>query len=513
MLSWTLYISFLGAAALLLLPRESTRRARMLALAVALAGFAFGLGGSGGVEPHKVHTLIDIPCIPALGIHFHLAVDGVSLIVVWLTGLAAIAGVLFSWNLTHRPREFFALFLLLVGGSYGVALSYDLFFLFLAYVTAITPLYFLIALWGSGRREHAAAKLALYSSVGLALVLVGIIAAFSLAGGRTTSLLALAHHPFPRYFQLWAFPVVFVGFGLLAGLWPFHTWAPGSQSSAPTAAAIVLGGILMNLGAYGCLRVGMTLFPEALGAWDFKVLGFSSWRDVFALLAVIGIAAGALGGLVQKDLKRVIGYSGITRMGFALLGLMSMNPAGAGGAVLELFSNGITTALLFGVAGRMLQDRTHTIELAKLSPLRLAQVLPFAAATFALATLASMGMPAFSGFVAEVQVLIGAWQDYPTLTVLAGIGILVGAASALRALQQSFLPNTEVCRLSESSASPLPDESRSLAPVSLPEKAGALLLLGATLLIGLYPRLLMDLIIPSFNSELFQWLQREGGWR
>src|SRR6202041_3272280 len=345
---------------------------------------------------------------------------------------AAIAGILFSWNLEIREREFFAFFLALIGGVYGVFLSFDLFLLFVFYDSAIVPKYFLIAIWGSTRREYAAMKLALYSFAGSAMVLIGLLAAYAASGSHSTSLDALGHANLPVSSQMWLFPLVFVGFGILAGMWPFHTWAPTGHVAAPTAASMLLAGVVMKLGAYGCLRVGIGLFPHGLDPWGFSFIGIGSWRDVFAWLAVIGIVYGALVALAQTDFKFVIGYSSVSHMGFVLLGLMTLNQIGLDGAVLQMFSHGVIAGLLFAIAGRMVYDRTHTRDLGELGPMGLAQVIPFAAITFAIAGVASMGLPGFSGFVAELQVLVGAWHANPLWTVAAGIGIIVGVAYTWR---------------------------------------------------------------------------------
>jgi NADH-quinone oxidoreductase subunit M len=221
-----------------------------------------------------------------------------------------------------------------------------------------------------------------------------------LAGAKTFDLIQLSQFAFPANFQAWAFPLVFVGFAILAGLWPFHTWAPTGHVAAPTAASMLLAGVVMKLGAYGALRVAMTLFPQGLNAW----------REVIAILAVIGIVYGAMVALVQKDFKFVIGYSSVSHMGFVLLGLMTLTSIGLSGAVLQMFSHGIIAGLLFGVVGRMVYERTHTRDLADLELMNLNRALPFAAFTFVIGGLASMGMPGFSGFIAELQVLIGAWH-------------------------------------------------------------------------------------------------------
>jgi NADH-quinone oxidoreductase subunit M len=299
---------------------------------------------------------------------------------------------------------------------------------------------------------------------------------------------------------------VFVGFAILAGLWPFHTWAPTGHVAAPTAASMLLAGVVMKLGAYGCLRVAMTIFPRGLDPWQFKVLGLGSWTEVFSLLAVIGIVYGAMVALVQKDFKFVIGYSSVSHMGFVLLGLMTLNPTGLNGAVLQMFSHGIIAGLLFAIVGRMVYDRTHTRELSELGSMNLNRLIPFAAVTFTIASVASMGLPGFSGFVAELQVLVGAWNVSPWLAVTAGVGILIGVAYTLRALMLAFFTDAPAVtsNVDASEHAPLP-------PISVPERIGAVLLIASTLVIGLYPRLLLDLIGPSFGSPLFDGLRKVCG--
>src|SRR3984893_16795037 len=286
MLAWTIYISFLGVV-VLLLPKIGVRASRIIAISAAIGGLTVTMVGFAQQGAGQLITVARVPWLPSLGIEYHLAADGISLTLLLLTGIVAIAGILFSWNIEHRAKEFFAFYLALIGVVYGVFLSFDLLLLFVFYEIAIIPKYFLIAIWGSTRREYAAMKLALYSFVGSALVLIGLIAAYVEAGAKTMDLVQLAQFPFPVHFQMWVFPVVFVGFGVLAGLLPFPTWAPTGHVAAPTAASMLLAGVVMKLGAYGCLRVAMTLFPRGLDPWGFHVLGFGSWREVFALLALI----------------------------------------------------------------------------------------------------------------------------------------------------------------------------------------------------------------------------------
>lgn len=484
MLVWPIYISFLGALAMLSLPAGNRLLARWMALGISLAGLVCAVAGAFGYKPDDgVVTLTNLDWIPSLGIRYHLAADGISVTLVLLTGLAAVAGVLFSWNVEHRMKEFFAFYLTLIGGVYGVFLSFDAFLFFVFYEIAIIPKYFLIAIWGSTRREYGAMKLALYSFVGSALVLIGLIAAYVVSGAESFGVADLARFAYPASFQHWAFPLVFVGFAILAGLWPFHTWAPTGHVAAPTAASMLLAGVVMKLGAYGCLRVAMTLFPH----------GAREWAGVFGLLAVVGIVFGALVALVQRDFKFVIGYSSVSHMGFVLLGLMTLNATGLNGAVLQMFSHGVIAGLLFGVVGRMVYERTHTRELPQLERMELNRALPFAAVTFVLAGFASAGLPGFSGFVAELQVLLGAWKAFPWFVIFSGIGILIGVAYTLRAMQMAFYGGQKTPVEVQ-----VPTES--LPPITLPEKVGALLLLACTVVVGLYPRLLMDLFEPSVEA-------------
>jgi NADH-quinone oxidoreductase subunit M len=265
---------------------------------------------------------------------------------------------------------------------------------------------------------------------------------------------------------------------------------------------MLLAGVVMKLGAYGCLRVAMTLFPRGLDAWGFHVLGFGSWRDVFALLALIGIVYGAMVALVQKDFKFVIGYSSVSHMGFVLLGLMTLQQVGLDGAVLQMFSHGVLAGLLFAVVGRMVYDRTHTRDLSELEGMDLSRAIPFAAVTFVLAGMASIGLPGFSGFVAELQVLIGTWRAFPSFAIVAGLGIVIGIAYTWRAMQKAFFGAPS--HGASAAAAPLP-------PISLPERIGAMILLGASVIIGLYPQLLLRVIVPALHSPLFDGLWKGGG--
>jgi NADH-quinone oxidoreductase subunit M len=487
MIAWTIYQSFAGAITILCLPRVFSR---WIALATTLAGFGIGLVTFSRDDVDLAHfkTIVRVPWFPALGINYHLALDGISLVLVLVTGIAAISAVLFSWDVEERAKEFFFWLLLVVGGSYGVFLSADLFLLFLFYELVIVPKYFLIAIFGSTNKEYGAMKLTLYSFFGGALVFLGIIAIY--VSGGSLDLNQLAQFQFPAQLQSWAFPVLFIGFAVLAGIWPLHTWAPTGHVAAPTAGSMLLAGIVMKLGAYAALRVAMNLLPQ----------GFQMWRTWIAVFAVIGIVYAAAVALRQRDLKFVIGYSSVSHMGFVLLGFATANVFGVSGSVLQMFSHGVIGALLFAVAGRMIYQRTHTRDLDALAGMNLRRALPFAAFTFVVASAASMGIPGFSGFAGEITILIGAWKSYPLAVWITGAGMVLVAAFTLRALKRTFF---DVDLAAEASAKEALAEKSQLEPITIPEKLGAGLLMFATIAVGLYPRILLDRIQPAVEAMRF----------
>ena len=481
MIAWTIYVTFGGTLLLLFLPQVL---ARWMALLATLAGFAVSLHAFfNSSDFGTFKTIVQLPWIRGLGFEYHLAADGISLTMCLVTGLTAVSAVLFSWDIEERPNEFFFWLLLVVGGSYGVFLSADLFLLFVFYELVIVPKYFLIAIWGSTNKEYGAMKLTLYSFFGGALALIGIIAVYIAAGQHTLDLQQLAQTQFAPQFQNWVFPVLFLGFAVLAGMWPIHTWAPTGHVAAPTAGSMLLAGIVMKLGAYGALRAAMNLLP----------LGFHTWSKWIAVLGVIGIVYAAGVALRQRDLKFVIGYSSVSHMGFVLLGLATANALGVSGAVLQMFSHGVIAALLFAVAGRMIYRRTHTRELDVLSGMNLSHALPFAAFSFVIASAASMGIPGFSGFAAEITILLGTWKSYPTAVLITGAGMVLVAAFTLRALKRTFFADGGTTSVS----------SQNFEPITLAEKAGATLLMFATLAVGLYPKLLFDRIGPAIEAMRF----------
>src|SRR3954469_18247551 len=447
MIGWTIYLTFTAAVLALLLPR---RCARWIALLTTIAGLALGMivfVDTPIPDLAQFTTIVSVPWVPTLGMNYHLAIDGITLTMLLVTGVSAVSTVLFSWDVEHRQNEFFFWLLLVVAGCYGVFLSADLFLLFMFYELVIVPKYFLIAIFGSTNKEYGAMKLTLYSFFGGMFVFVGILVAY--VSGGSLDLNQLSQFQFSPQLQSWAFPVLFLGFAVLAGIWPLHTWAPTGHAAAPTAGSMLLAGIVMKLGSYAGLRVAMNLCPE----------GFHMWSKWIAVLAVIGIVYAAAVALRQRDLKFVIGYSSVSHMGFALLGLATANALSVSGAVLQMFSHGVIAALLFAIAGRMIYPRTHTRDLEELSALNLSHALPFACFAFVIASAASMGIPGFSGFAAEITILIGTWKSFPVAVWITGIGMVLVAAFTLRALVKAFF--------GEKTASP---DGTSYEPITTPEK-------------------------------------------
>ena len=378
-----------------------------------------------------------------------------------------------------------------MAGCYGVFLSADLFLFFAFYELVIVPKYFLIAVFGSTNKEYGAMKLTLYSFLGGMLVFIGILTVYVTAG--TLDLNQLSQFQFSPDLQGWAFPVLFLGFAVLAGIWPLHTWAPTGHVAAPTAGSMLLAGIVMKLGSYAGLRVAMNLFPQ----------GFQIWSKWIVLLAVIGIVYAAAVALRQRDLKFVIGYSSVSHMGFVLLGLGAATALSVSGAVLQMFSHGVIAALLFAVAGRMIYRRTHTRELNELAGMNLSRALPFAAFTFIIAAAASMGIPGFSGFAAEITILIGAWKTYPVAVWVTGAGMVLVAAFTMRALKQSFFGEKEGSAPLQEAKVPVDPDWNEQQSITAAEKCGACLLMLATLAVGVYPKLLLDRIMPAVEAMRF----------
>ena len=417
-------------------------------------------------------------------ISYHIGVDAISVLMMLLTGIVIFCGILASWELESQAKEFFALLNVLVGGVYGVFVSFDLFTFFLFYEVAVLPMYLLIGLWGTGRKEYSAMKLTLMLVAGSAFILAGLLALYFESGLFTFDLIELSQVEFPVSFQNWVFPLIFIGFGVLGALFPFHTWSPDGHASAPTAVSMLHAGVLMKLGGYGCLRVAMYLLPE----------GAQQWMPIFLILITINVVYGAFGAIRQTDLKYITAYSSVSHCGLVLFGLAAMTYAGLKGAVLQMISHGLMTALFFCLIG-MIYGRTHTREIDQMGGLM--KVMPFLCVSFVICGLAGLGLPGLSGFVAEITVFYGAFAQ-PALvnricTVLAILSIVVTAVYILRTA------NTVV-------NGPLRAAYAGLQDATLLEKLPVSILVFSLFAMGMLPGWIIDLvngaIDPIYNNVM-----------
>jgi NADH-quinone oxidoreductase subunit M len=428
LLSILVFLPMASALVLLLFPARSARAVRWFALAVAALALALSAAAylSYDIAAGGYQLETSLPWIPRWGIGYHVGVNGISLPLVLLTGIVIFTGVLVSWGIDERPREFFILLFLLASGVFGVFVSLDLFQLFFFYEIAVFPMYLLIALWGWPKtREYAAMKLTLYLFVGSMVALIGALVLVYSMAAPTFDLTALEAAGFPADLQRIVFPFVFLGFAVLGGLFPFHSWSPDGHVAAPTAVSMFHAGVLMKLGAFAALRVGILLMPE----------GAKFHMPWILVLALVNVLYGALIAFVQTDFKYVIGFSSVSHMGLVMLGFASLSADGLLGASLQMFSHGVMTALFFAVVG-MVYDRAHTREISDLGGL--ARKMPLAALAFIVGGLASMGMPGFSGFIAEFPIFLGVWQASPAAAAAAALGIVVTAAYILLVVRRVF---------------------------------------------------------------------------
>ena len=416
----------------------------------------------------------------ALNINYHIGVDGISVSMILLTAFVMVAAILVSWKMEKMNKEFFFLLLFLSVGAYGFFISLDLFTLFFFLEVAVIPKFLLIGIWGSGKKEYSAMKLALMLMAGSALVFVGLAGLYfntdTGGGNHTFDLLKIAEMNIPLEAQKLFFPFAFIGFGIFTALFPFHTWVPDGHSSAPTAASMFLAGISMKLGGYGCLRVATYLMPGAA----------VSYSTIIIVLACIAILYGAFATMMQTDLKYINAYSSVSHCGFVLLGIGMLNKTALTGAVMQMVSHGLMTALFFACIG-MIYERTHTRQVKQLGGLL--KVMPFISTVFVIAGLCSLGLPGFSGFVAEMTVFMGSWQHadgfYRIATIVACASIVVTAVYILRAVGKVIMGPIENA------------EHGLLTDATWNEKAAAALLIIGIVAIGVAPFWLNNLITPG----------------
>ena len=363
-----------------------------------------------------------------LHIKYSVGVDGISVAMLLLSSVIVFTGTFASWKLQPLTKEYFLWFTLLSLGVFGFFISIDMFAMFMFYEIALIPMYLLIGVWGSGKKEYAAMKLTLMLMGGSAFLMCGIFGIFYGAGGNTMNIVEIANHTGGAHAialsqQCIWFPLTFIGFGVLGALFPFHTWSPDGHASAPTAVSMLHAGVLMKLGGYGCFRIAMYLMPEAANE-----LGW-----IFLILTGISVVYGAFSACVQTDLKYINAYSSVSHCGLVLFAILMLNTTSCTGAVLQMLSHGLMTALFFALIG-MIYGRTHTRDIRELNGLM--RIMPFLSVGYIIAGLANLGLPGFSGFIAEMTIFVGSFQNADTfhrvLTIAACCSIVITAVYILR---------------------------------------------------------------------------------
>jgi len=481
-LSWIIFTPLIGAFAVLFVPKSATHWIKWIALST--TGIVFGLvlyAMTFFQAAHPGFQMIErAEWIPQFGVQYLLGTDGISFPMIFLTGLISLLACLASFPHVRvkegREKEYYFLYLLLETGMMGTFLALDLFLFYVLWEVVLVPMYFLIGIWGGPRREYAAIKFFLYTLAGSLFMLLGILGVYFAAAPHTFDMMQLVGMPRGLFFQQVVFMAFFLGFAIKVPIFPFHTWLPDAHVEAPTPISVILAGVLLKMGTYGFFRFSYPLFPEA-----------THWfQPAMAVLAVVGIVYGGFVALAQTDFKKMVAYSSVSHMGFVLLGLAALNANGFRGAMLQMFTHGTITGGLFLLVG-VIYDRAHTRDLNAFGGLGVK--MPGYAGILTFFALASLGLPALSGFVSEFLVLLGSYQYSKLVTGLSTIGIILAAAYLLYMIQRVLLGklNPKWADLSDIKAV----EVITLAP-----------LMALILAIGLYPRIILDAMIPTLDALL-----------
>ncbi|HZD61071.1 MAG TPA: NADH-quinone oxidoreductase subunit M [Anaerolineae bacterium] len=477
-LSIIVFLPLAGALLLQLVPRNKANLIRWSALLVTLIGLVMGIPVLTGftIGQSAMQFVEKQPWIPGIGISYHLGLDGLSMPLFMLTLLLSVIAVLASWSIKERVREYYSLLLLLEVGMLGtfVALDFILFYIFWELV--LIPMYFIIGIWGGENRNYAAVKFFLYTLAGSVLMLVGILSLYFTSGLNTFDMVALMQSGYSHYMATFIFVTFFLGFAVKVPMWPFHTWLPDAHVQAPTAGSVLLAGVLLKMGTYAFVRIIVQILPGE----------FAKFAPYIAVLAAISIVYGAYAALSQSDLKKLVAYSSVSHMGYVMLGITALTQISLNGAVLQMVNHGLITGMLFLIVGYV-YERTHTRDIAKLGGLSIK--IPVLAGMFIFAALASLGLPGLSGFVGEFLILIGSYSTYKIYAIL-GVGTLaLGAFYLLRAIQNAFqgVP---------------PETMESFRDVNGREFVSLIPLIAAIVMIGVYPKPILQYIDPAVSTVL-----------
>lgn len=480
LLLWIFLVPLVTAVLLLAVPRSAARTCRVLAvgastLTLLLSVLLFARFDRGAADQYQFLSK-RIDWVESIGLTFQVGVDGINLVMVLLAAIVGFAATLVAREIQTRQKEFYILLMVMIGGIIGAFVSLDIFWLYFLHELALIPTFLMIGIWGTGEnREYATFKITIYLSVGALIALVGLLALYFGSPVRSFNLLDLEKASFGVGFQNVVFPVLLVGFGILVSLWPFHTWAPIGYATAPTATAMIHAGVLKKFGLYALIRIALPLLPD----------GVRDWTHVLLILCLFNILYCAFVAMQQRDLNWLIGYSSVSHMGYAFLGIASLSLIGISGTVLLMFAHGLTAALTFALSGYVHQ-RTGTREMSELGGL--ARRLPFIATCFTIAAMASIGLPGFANFASEILIYFGSWSANRWATVLAVWGVVISAVYMLRAVRTVFF-------------GPLEPRWQTVADANTWKTRFPIALLIAVLLVvGCWPRTLTDVIKPGVDS-------------
>ncbi len=485
-LTITIFMPLLGVPFILLLPKDQIQSIKHSAWFFSLIAFAASICLLVRYDPIAtgMQFEVDLPWVSALGINYHIGIDGLSLLLILLTTFLSSIAVLSAFSAVKRSHKgFYASMLLLETGMIGVFAALDLFLFYVFWEVMLVPMYFLIGIWGGQRRVYAAIKFVLFTMVGSLLMLVAILVLYfqyhSLYGVYTFDLMSITGMPLDRGIQLWLFAAFALAFVIKVPMWPFHTWLPDAHVEAPTAGSVILAGVLLKMGTYGFLRFCLPLFPIA--TFEFMPL--------ISILAVIGIIYGALVAMVQKDIKSLVAFSSVSHMGFIMLGMMALNLQGMQGAIIQMINHGVSTGALFILVG-MIYERRHTRLITEYGGL--AGRLPVYATFFMIVMLSSIGVPGTNGFVGEFTILLGTWSYNKVYAVLGASGVVFAACYMLWMYQRVFYGKL---------TNPANEKLVDLYPR---EKVVLVPLVIMIFWIGLYPKPFFKILEPSVKTIIAQ---------